>query len=373
MQILIVSHSYIVEENRKNITRLSAYNDVVAAIPSWVHDRVLGRLVSHRGDGIKIFKRIALPRVQFLLGTFDLGMSKLPPDIIHIEYDPWAPIFWQTYLYKAIFARKARVVCTVKKNTFRKLPKPMIFIKKSVSQFFIRRVDHFFAVNHGVREIYKTHFNVRDNKITLLQHLGVDMGVFKPSNISRVSADNAKTIIGYCGRLDAHKGVEDLIEAMSQLVASGKKVTLRLLGNGTLKTELQNLNYDWIEFVASVPHHEVPDFMQSLDVFVMPARITPDHEEHDGHALMEAMACGVACIGTNSGVILELLSGEAGCIVTQRDIDALSGAIDNLADDKILRKQFADNARLKAIREFSVEAIAKKKIEIYKKVLSHEL
>jgi glycosyltransferase involved in cell wall biosynthesis len=67
----------------------------------------------------------------------------------------------------------------------------------------------------------------------------------------------------------------------------------------------------------TVPHGEVALFLQALDIFVLPTvAITPRLStlELDAHALQEAMACGVACIGSESGPIPEILQG-AGILV----------------------------------------------------------
>ncbi len=400
MKVLIVSHSYIAQENRKNLKPVGLGSDIKAVVPNWVYDRVLGRLYARSGPDIFVFKRVPLPRVQFLLGSFDLGLRQFQPDIVHIEYDPWAPIFWQAYFAKRLFANKAALVCTVKKNTFRKLPQPLQLLKNGVANFFIKRVDHFMAVNSGVKAIYTKHFNVAEADITEVQHLGLDTTLFAPINRPMKRANKSyseadlktrdpvenSVIIGYCGRLDPHKGVMDLIAALELLRAEGLAVRVQLLGKGSLYDAIQNKadqqqeteyknethekNKAWIELVPPVPHDKVNLFMQGLDIFVMPARITPDHEEHDGHALMEAMACGIACIGTNSGVIPEILSEGSGLLVPEQDVLALADAIKQLCKSVELRQRLGQEAHEKVVSQFSIEAIAAKKFELYEKVLS---
>ncbi|MBT6118266.1 MAG: glycosyltransferase, partial [Rhodospirillaceae bacterium] len=84
---------------------------------------------------------------------------------------------------------------------------------------------------------------------------------------------------------------------------------------------------NWLDVAPTVPHAAVAPFLRGLDLFCLPAHVLPDHEEHDAHALMEAMACGIACIGTRSGIIPELLDGKTGLLVPPADPPALAEAI----------------------------------------------
>ena len=109
--------------------------------------------------------------------------------------------------------------------------------------------------------------------------------------------------------------------------------------------------------------------MRGLDVFVMPALITPDHEEHDGHALMEAMACGVATVGSSSGIIPELLSDSCGLMFPAGDKAALAERILALLSDCAMRREIAQRGLARAEASFTVDGIAAQKADVYAKVL----
>jgi len=366
MKLLIVYHSYVAEENRKNLTAFKDKVSIMAVVPDWVDDPVLGRLSVSSEGIVKVFRRICLPRTQYLLASWDLGMSNFKPDLVHLEYDPWSPIYWQTWFVKYIFAPKAVLVCTVKKNTFRVLPKLLQSLKDVVTKYFVVRTDHFFAVNLGVRQIYSQRFNVGSEQITVQQHLGIDTCLFKPS--SEVANENNGLRIGYCGRIDSHKGIMNLIEAVESLQSSSFNLTLSLLGDGQLKKKIESRNLDWLEILPAVPHDQVAAFMQTLDIFVLPALVTVDHEEHDGHALMEAMACGVACIGTRSGVIPEILGAQAGLVVDPEDSAAIANAIKSIASNTIFRNELGEVARRRVCLKYSLTAIANRKLDVYKRL-----
>ena len=148
-------------------------------------------------------------------------------------------------------------------------------------------------------------------------------------------------------------------------------VRLRLLGEGSLAAPLaaQARTERWLEVSPTVPHAEVAPFLQGLDLFCLPARVLPDHEEHDAHALMEAMACGIDCIGARSGIIPELLDDGTGLVVPPSEPSALAEAIADLADDRPRRIALGQAARRAGVAEFSLDAVARRRMEIYRHVL----
>lgn len=367
LKVLIVSHSYAVAENQKNIEALKHHVDVRVVLPGHVSDRVFGKVITVAKDSeiFKIFRRLSFPRSQYLVASLDFGMRDFKPDIVHIEYDPWSLIFCQTILLRRLFAPSSRVICTVKKNTYRPIREPIQSLKIALGRFFAGKVSHFVAINQGAQRIYTNIFGVADARISIMQHLGIDSTVFLPAH-KELSA--GEVTVGYCGRLDRNKGVDDLIVAVEIARAIGnRQLRLLLLGDGELRQSTLARGKDWIEVLDPMPHAEVAQFMQRLDLFVLPALVTPDHEEHDGHALMEAMACGVASIGSRSGVIPELLAGECGLLFDSGDRDQLAECLRRLSEDLPLRQEIAKRAAAKAVSQYSIEAIAIQKLDIYRR------
>ena len=120
----------------------------------------------------------------------------------------------------------------------------------------------------------------------------------------------------------------------------------------------------WIYVLPVIPHARVPEFLKCLDIFIFPSRIKEDHVEHDGHALLEAMACGLPCIGTTSGVIPEILE-DNGIVVQAGHPKELTNAILRIVSDHDLANSFCRSGREKIIKEFSIEAVAKRKVNTY--------
>jgi glycosyltransferase involved in cell wall biosynthesis len=92
-----------------------------------------------------------------------------------------------------------------------------------------------------------------------------------------------------------------------------------------------------------------------------------DWRETNGHVLIEAMANEVSVLGTDSGVIPELI-GDAGLVVPSGDVAAMASALEKL-EDVNARKTLAQAARARALRLYSDDAIAERTLDFWKQVV----
>ena len=368
MKILIISHTYIAAENRKNILALGCHAQVKVLLPKEWTDTVFPNLkfeVNESDDDYFNPRRVFyLSQSQYFFVNAVSYLRKFRPDVTIVEYNPWSLMFVQALLARTLFHKRTKMVCLVKKNTFVRSSSASGILKYRIAQMTARRVDIFIAASEMARQLLSSTFLVDDSRIRVVHHMGVDTSIFRPPE---VYTNNGVVSIGYAGRLDSDKGVEDLVAAVADyVIPNSPNVKLKLLGRGRLSPLLREMaeNWPWLEVHLPVPHAQVARFLRGLDIFVMPSRILPDHQEHDGHAVMEAMACGLATIGTRSGIITELLSGGAGYIVSPHVPEELGSALNTLIADADLRKNVALRGLEKARREFSLEHIAARKIEI---------
>ena len=105
--------------------------------------------------------------------------------------------------------------------------------------------------------------------------------------------------------------------------------------------------------------------MRGLDAFVAPSRVELDHEEHDGHAALQALACGLPTIGARSGILNEILADDVGLLVGPGDAGDLAAAIARLGGDPELRGRLGNVGRAKAVAEYSIERYVEDRTEIY--------
>jgi glycosyltransferase involved in cell wall biosynthesis len=106
-----------------------------------------------------------------------------------------------------------------------------------------------------------------------------------------------------------------------------------------------------------------------MDVLVLPSRTMPTWKEQFGRVLIEAMACGVPVIGSDSGEIPTTI-GEAGMVFSEGDADGLAAQIARLYNDPVLRMGLGEKARKRAAENFSTSKVGTLYREFFERVLS---
>lgn len=140
-----------------------------------------------------------------------------------------------------------------------------------------------------------------------------------------------------------YKGHDLLLRAVARLTASGVNVRLGLVGGGSKHEILVQLARELrIEkHVRFYGHVETPrqvrEILDGADLFAMPSRT-----EGVPRALIEAMARGLPCIGSDIGGIPELLPSE--CLFTSGSVEELTSLIERaVRNDEWLARQGALN------------------------------
>jgi len=165
--------------------------------------------------------------------------------------------------------------------------------------------------------------------------------------------------LGMVARLEQHKDQPSLIRALALLRDLGVHVDLWLIGEGSQRQQLETLIAE-LQLCSQVQllgsRRDIPQLLAQLDLFVFSAR--PD--EGFGIALAEAMAAGVPIVATDVGACREVLQGgRCGLLVKPNSPKALADGIRQaLADPEATQKR-AVAARERALRDFSVAAMAK--------------
>jgi colanic acid/amylovoran biosynthesis glycosyltransferase len=167
-------------------------------------------------------------------------------------------------------------------------------------------------------------------------------------------------------RLVEKKGHVHLLDAVGLLEARGVPVRVDLAGHGPLGPSLRKRVEDiglqeQVVFRGSVSHDELVREMctGAWHVAALPSVVTASGElEGIPVSLVEALACGLPAIGTDTGGIPELLGDGAGLVVPPEDPEALADALAAVAGDPALRATLAERGRQRVEQEFSVEQIA---------------
>lgn len=219
------------------------------------------------------------------------------------------------------------------------------------------------AISESVKEHLINDFKVEKKKIYVI-HNGIDVNRFSgPRTENREPAKKAfgldnGPVIGIVARLSDVKGHTYLIEAMYAVINKVPQAQLLIVGDGKMRQELINLTKSLgisksVFFIPSVK--DTRDVLSIMDIFVMPSV-----KEGLGLALMEAMAYGLAVIGSRIGGIRSLIQdGYNGLLINPKDAKDLSKAILELLKDPPRRAILGNNAKSFIGQNFSQEKMAK--------------
>lgn len=179
----------------------------------------------------------------------------------------------------------------------------------------------------------------------------------------------AQFLVLALGRHVYYKGFEFLIRSLAQM----PEAALMLGGQGPLTGELERIARqagvaERVHFVGRIAEADLPAYYHACDVFCLPS-VEP--AEGFGIVQIEAMASGkpVVCCELNNGVTWVNQDGVTGLVVPPADPAALAGALRRLMRDPALRARLGEQGRVRAFSVFTVEAMARGTLEIYRAVL----
>jgi glycosyltransferase involved in cell wall biosynthesis len=147
---------------------------------------------------------------------------------------------------------------------------------------------------------------------------GVDYEKYTPG-ISDIKAEfNARQIYVYQGRISTEKNVESLLKAWKYCNMGDYGCKLLLVGDGTLKPNLEqfyNVEHGVVWLGAIRDDARRIEILRGADVFILPSLV-----EGLSLSLLEAMACGAACVATDAGADAEVISDGAGVVINTQGV-----------------------------------------------------
>lgn len=194
---------------------------------------------------------------------------------------------------------------------------------------------------------------------------GIDTSQFHPAQRERVpELREASLTIGIVCALRPEKGLFTLLDAFARVRDDQPGLKLALIGSGPLRAALEarSLELGIREMcVFQNATRDVPNWLRSLDIFVLPS-----FSEALSNALMEAMACGCAPVGSRVGGNMELIDdGRTGLSFDAGNPEQLARCLRLLISNSELRRRMASAAARSIHQNFSLSVAAARIAEIY--------
>ena len=165
---------------------------------------------------------------------------------------------------------------------------------------------------------------------------GIDTDVFsyrdRRTCRDKLKLDYDTFVVSFVGGFIKRKGF-DIVQEVIQRHPNWKCI---LIGSGEIQVSLNN---DQIAYVGRVSHNEIPDYICSSDVFLLPTQA-----EGCCNAIIEAMGCGLPIVSSDKDFNYDILDTSFAKMVNPDSIEEIEKALIELYDNPSMRKQYAINS-----------------------------
>ncbi len=360
MRVLRVSHSAVVDawrERERALRRLGVDVRTLSA-RCWDEAGEPVALVPRPGESVQGVGTVGHHPAVFLYDPRPLWRALGEPwDVLDLHEEPFALATAQLLVMRALRARHTPYVLYSAQNLDKRYPLPFRILQR----WALRHAAGVSVCNQAASDLL-----VRRGfpGVPQVIPLGIDPAVFFPDPDRTAPSAGAPLVVGYAGQLAPHKGVDVLLDA----VAARPTLSLRLAGAGPeqsrLRARADGLGVgDRVTFVGSLDAAKLAQFYRGIDVLAVPSLTTTGWVEQFGRVAVEAMACGIPVVASDSGALPDVV-GDAGVLVPPGDAASLGAALEALGADP-RRWQSARDAGLARAAQATWASIARQYQRLY--------
>lgn len=373
-RLLTIGHSYCVDVNRRladEIARTGEW-DVTVAGPARIRgDFGVHTMSSGDASAAAGSTRVALPVIggrpvhTMVYGWPLRQLLRQPWDLVHCWAEPYVASAAQVAAWTPA---AVPLVFATFQNIDKRYPPPFSWFERYV----MNRADGLVAFGQTVREVAARHgFSERRTRVI---PAGVDTRLFAPNVAARARIraalrwDDGTPVIGFVGRFVPEKGLELLTSVLAETRQPWRAL---FVGSGPLERQLRSWaapHGDRVAIVTSVPHHDVPDWLNAMDLLCAPSQTTSRWREQFGRMLIEAFAVGLPVIAADSGEMPHVVA-DAGVVVAEKDRAAWRQAIGELLDDPRRRTALGAAGRERACTVFDWSVVARQHTRFFTQVI----
>ncbi len=365
MKILIISSACIIDVNRAPYINLSNYKnvDLTLLIPYRENE-----VKSHSGISDYSFYNFNViisrligshPRLERIKNLNQI-INDIKPDNIILEFDVATLMTYEAIRFSKKYKTKVSFIAleNFKRNYFKESYSFLLKLefRKSFGAIITlillklnrKHIHKIFCVsNDGISAMLYQKFSLA--KLVKMP-LGINTEIFFPYEKNKIIEKREElglehVTIGYFGRIIPEKGLDILIEALSKII--DLKWQLLLDNFSQYKSEYLNILSSMIEennlqnriVYFDAKHHEMPDYINCVDIVVLPSIQNNKFKEQYGRVVAESICCGKIVLVSNTGALPELVE-DAGFVFNNKNelVSILRNLIIN--NTKILNANF---------------------------------
>ncbi len=366
IRVLMVSKACYVAEYRKKLRALVAGGDIelgLVAPPFWRFGKEVAPFESGNDEGYRVY--ILPPRFNGRVHLHyypGLGrvLAEFKPDLVHLDEEPYDLVTF----HGLRLARRVGAVCLffTWQNMLNPIPPPFSWFQRAVFAGAAGAI----AGNREAEQLLRRRGFT--GPVAIIPQFGVDPELFRPETRPR----SGPFRVGFVGRLVPEKGAHWLLDAVAGLEGDWELLIVGGFGSDPavrrqVEARLRRLGDRW-RLLGPFASAEMPEFYRSIDVLVVPSLTGRRWKEQFGRVVVEAQACGVPVVGSDSGEIPRTM-GDGGLVVPEGDVLGLRGAIRRLMLDPTLRRILGELGRRQAVARFSHRAVAEQTREFYRRLI----
>ncbi|HXT16806.1 MAG TPA: glycosyltransferase family 4 protein [Gemmatimonadaceae bacterium] len=372
LRILTIGHSYTVGVNRaiaREVARDPAFEVTVGAPAAFDGDLRPLRIDPEPSGSPITLRPLAAARTRFIHvfgyngATLRRLMFEGDFDVVHAWEEPYILAGYQ--IARAVERTNAAFCFRTAQSLVKRYPPPFSGFERRV----LRRADGWIAGGNLVyRAMLERRYPAERGRILTL---AVDTERFRPLSPDERAAVRHELgltapIIGFVGRLTREKGLDVLMRALEMLPANTPWNAL-FVGSGPYERKLRAwaARRGWSDRICIklTRHDEIQRYLGAMDVLVAPSLTTSQWKEQFGRMVIEAFACGVPVVGSDSGEI-PFVIGDAGRVVPEADAAAYARTLTELLHSPDLRMELARRGLMR-VRDYSVQTVAANYREYY--------
>ena len=293
-------------------------------------------------------------------------LRRFQPDVIDLWEEPWGLVSAHACWLRNRMLPQAKIISETEQNINKTLPFPF----ETFRSYTLRNADYAVGRNAESVEVIRSKGFAGPAQVV---PNAVDTTLFRGMDRAACQRELGLSgfVVGYVGRLVEEKGLSDLVEAV-RLCPPG--VLLVTIGSGPMQPKLERMISEAglsgrVRLLAGRPQSELPRLMNAFNALAVPSWTTPQWKEQFGRVIIEAHACALPVIGSDSGAIPQVIGG-GGRITPERNPQALASAIRELEAHPELAHSLGQIGRQQVEHNFTWKSVAIQMASIYRKVLA---